>query len=183
MSVCVFTHVNPPLSRHKHTPPPCCCCCCCGRPARRTTLVHRALPSPPFTLSFHAVSLHSLSSPGEADLTDWSAFPSADMKSHGYYSQVMLSFIFNSAGKSGWWCVCVCVEGGGCEWWFGRGGEGRGDFKACFQNGIFSLNPHKEKTVITGSWLYFCLLRGALARPFPQYKLCVKMYVHGCGGV
>ncbi len=45
----------------------------------------------------------------------------------------------------------------------GEVGRGRGDFKACFQNGIFSLNPHKEKTVITGSRHYFCLLKGTLA--------------------
>lgn len=45
----------------------------------------------------------------------------------------------------------------------GEAGRFRGDFKACFQNGIFCLNPHKEKTVITGSWHYFCLLRGTLA--------------------
>lgn len=45
----------------------------------------------------------------------------------------------------------------------GELGRARGDFKACFQNGIFSLNPHKEKTVITGSQHYFCLPRGMLA--------------------
>jgi len=57
------------------------------------------------------------------------------MKRHGYYSRVMLAFIFNSAGKGRW---SVGVEG--------RGELGRGmDFKACFQNGIFSLNPHKKK--------------------------------------
>lgn len=41
--------------------------------------------------------------------------------------------------------------GGGMSGGSGEVGRGRGDFKACFQNGIFSLNPHKEKTVITGS--------------------------------
>lgn len=38
----------------------------------------------------------------------------------------------------------------------------RGDFKAGFQNGILGLNPHKERTVITGSRHYFGLLRGTL---------------------
>lgn len=37
-----------------------------------------------------------------------------------------------------------------------RGKRGRGYFKAAFQNGILSLNPHKEKKiVITDSQHYF----------------------------
>lgn len=39
-------------------------------------------------------------------------------------------------------------------------GRGTGDFKACFQNRIFSLNPHKEKLSSLGAEHYFCLLRG-----------------------
>lgn len=91
------------------------------------------------------------------------------MKSHGYYSQVMLSFIFNSVGKGGWW--------GGMSGGSEGVGRGRGDFKACFQNGIFSLNPHKEKTVITRSRHYFCLLRRTLA---PAISTIQTMHEDAC---
>lgn len=40
-------------------------------------------------------------------------------------------------------------------------GKVRQDFKACFQNRIFCLNPHMErKRVIRISWQYFWFLRG-----------------------
>lgn len=59
--------------------------------------------------------------------------------------------------------VRVKADGGGNEWWFGvKWGGGGGDFKAGFQNGILSLNPHKEITVNTGSQHYFGLLRRTL---------------------
>lgn len=62
-------------------------------------------------------------------------------------------------------CAIEGMTGG-----LGEEGRGRGDFKACFQDRIFCLNPH---TGGKKSWYYFCLPRSLSYFNNP-------IHVHGC---
>ena len=72
--------------------------------------------------------------------------------------------------------VLGCGSGGGMC--------GRGDIKACLQNGICSLKPHKERPSPLGSsWFFFCLLWSpASLSPLnnKQGCVCVCVCVYVC---
>ena len=143
---------------------------CFDRPIRTTVLVHHVRV---FLFLSPSFCLHFLPSPGEADVTDWSAFPKQTWKATAITAK-SCSVLYLT--------VRVKADGGGNEWWFRKAGRCRGDFKAYFQSGIFSLIPHKEKTVITGSWHYFCLLKGMHAFAISTMQT-LHEEVCTCGGV